>query len=50
MKQTRNPKDDSPWYARGDGWSLVQEQWEPAKNVYFETILTQSNGYFGALS
>ncbi len=36
-----------PWYAAGDPWELVQNGWEPEKNIYFETILTQSNGYFG---
>lgn len=47
MKRTYTQKDHNPWYARGDGWTLAQDQWEPAKNLYFETILTQSNGYFG---
>jgi alpha,alpha-trehalose phosphorylase len=36
-----------PWYAAGDAWELVQNGWEPEKNIYFETILTQSNGYLG---
>lgn len=38
---------ESPWYVAGDPWELVQHGWEPEKNIYFETILTQSNGYLG---
>jgi trehalose/maltose hydrolase-like predicted phosphorylase len=36
-----------PWYAVGDPWVLTQTQWEPEKNIYYETIFTQSNGYMG---
>ena len=36
-----------PWYAQGDGWLLTQEGWDPSRSIYFETIFTQSNGYFG---
>ena len=36
-----------PWYAAGDPWVLTQNEWDPAKNTYFETIFTQSNGYMG---
>ena len=38
---------DSPWYATGGPWELVQDGWDAEKNIYFETIFTQSNGYFG---
>ena len=43
--KTAAPK--SPWYAVGDPWTLIQNGWEPDQNIYFETIFTQSNGYFG---
>lgn len=35
------------WYAQGDAWKLTQTAWAPEKNIYFETIFTQSNGYLG---
>src|SRR5437870_2441590 len=35
------------WYATGDPWLLTQAEWAPERNVYFETIFTQSNGYMG---
>src|SRR6266404_7749925 len=38
---------DQPWYAMGDPWVLTQSEWSPAKNVYYETIFTQANGYMG---
>jgi alpha,alpha-trehalose phosphorylase len=38
---------DTPWYATGDAWTLIQDGWEADRNLYFETIFTQSNGYFG---
>ena len=44
MKSTISPQ---PWYAIGDGWTLTQTEWAPEKNIYFETIFTQSNGYMG---
>jgi alpha,alpha-trehalose phosphorylase len=44
MKQAPS---ESPWYAAGDPWELIQNGWEPEKNIYFETIFTQSNGYLG---
>ena len=47
MKSPPSPKDKFPWYAKGDGWTLTQESWDPTRNIYFETIFTQSNGYFG---
>jgi len=47
MKLYPSSKGKSPWYAQGDGWTLTQENWDPSKNIYFETIFTQSNGYFG---
>jgi alpha,alpha-trehalose phosphorylase len=43
-----NPKmSNQPWYATGDPWLLTQSEWSAEKNVYFETIFTQSNGYMG---
>ncbi|MEZ6190407.1 MAG: hypothetical protein R3C45_03855 [Phycisphaerales bacterium] len=38
---------NEPWYAAGDPWVLTQNAWDPDKNIYFETIFTQSNGYMG---
>ncbi len=45
MKKNNQP--EQPWYTDGDGWSLEQKEWDSAKNIYFETIFTQANGYFG---
>ena len=44
-----NNKDnkDSKWYAEGDLWILSQDSYEPEKNMYFETIMSQANGYMG---
>ncbi|MDF7824127.1 glycosyl hydrolase family 65 protein [Pontiellaceae bacterium B12227] len=39
--------NDDVWYASGDAWELTVDQWEPEKNVYFETIFSQANGYMG---
>lgn len=36
-----------PWYAEGDPWTLTQTEWDPERNIYFETIFSQSNGYLG---
>lgn len=38
---------NEPWYAAGDPWVLTQSEWDPARNIYYETIFTQSNGYMG---
>lgn len=38
---------DMPWYVNGDAWVLTQNEWQPDRNLYFETIFTQSNGYMG---
>jgi len=38
---------DQPWYAKGDQWVLTPSEWVPAKNIYYETIFTQANGYMG---
>jgi len=38
---------DQPWYAKGDQWVLTQSEWAAAKNIYYETIFTQANGYMG---
>ncbi|KPK65651.1 MAG: hypothetical protein AMK73_02355 [Planctomycetes bacterium SM23_32] len=38
---------DEHWYAAGDPWVLSQTEWTPERNIYFETIFTQSNGYIG---
>ena len=38
---------NQPWYAVGDPWFLTQSEWAADRNVYFETIFTQSNGYMG---
>lgn len=35
------------WYMDGDAWTLVQQQDQPDRNVYFETVLTQANGLLG---
>ena len=43
----KSPLPESPWYAVGDPWQLVQDGWDAEKNIYFETIFTQSNGYVG---
>lgn len=42
-----NENPNQPWYASGDPWVLTQTEWTPAKNIYYETIFTQSNGYMG---
>ncbi len=43
-----SPKiSNQPWYAIGDPWLLTQSEWSAEKNIYFETIFTQSNGYMG---
>jgi len=34
------------WY-EDDPWILTQDKFDPAYNVYYETILSQSNGYMG---
>jgi len=49
QKPTANqpPLLNPPWYAAGDPWMLSQTGWEPEKNIYYETIFTQSNGYLG---
>ncbi|NBQ64661.1 MAG: hypothetical protein EBT95_03820, partial [Verrucomicrobia bacterium] len=47
MKSRTPSKIPSPWYAEGDGWTLTQHGWDCHRNLYFETIFTQSNGYFG---
>lgn len=51
MKKTASKKKPAasarPWYAEGDPWTLTQDAWDPSKNIYFETIFTQSNGYLG---
>src|ERR1017187_1666819 len=39
--------NNAPWYATGDPWFLTQSEWTADKNIYFETIFTQSNGYMG---
>jgi trehalose/maltose hydrolase-like predicted phosphorylase len=36
-----------PWYAEGNPWVLFNNEWQPERSVYFETIFTQSNGYMG---
>jgi trehalose/maltose hydrolase-like predicted phosphorylase len=42
------PASVTPWYTEGkDPWILEQNQWDPDRNIYFETIMTQSNGYMG---
>ena len=38
---------DQLWYAAGDPWVLTQSEWAPSKNIYYETIFTQANGYLG---
>ncbi len=35
------------WYMDGDEWSLLQTEDQPERTVYFETILSQSNGLLG---
>ncbi|MEI8340521.1 MAG: glycosyl hydrolase family 65 protein [Verrucomicrobiota bacterium] len=42
-----NKVTNEPWYSAGDPWVLTQSEWSPEKNIYFETIFTQSNGYMG---
>jgi len=34
------------WYVQSDPWKLCQEKYQPEKNIYFETIFSQGNGYF----
>lgn len=43
----KSKKSNQPWYATGDPWFLTQSEWAAEKNIYFETIFTQSNGYMG---
>jgi alpha,alpha-trehalose phosphorylase len=43
----KTKRSDQPWYAVGDPWVLTQSEWSPAKNIYYETIFTQANGYMG---
>ncbi|MGD0058315.1 MAG: glycosyl hydrolase family 65 protein [Verrucomicrobiia bacterium] len=43
----KSKKSNQPWYATGDPWYLTESEWAPEKNIYFETIFTQSNGYMG---
>ena len=43
----KSKMSNQPWYATGDPWYLTQSEWAPEKNIYFETIFTQSNGYMG---
>ena len=43
----KSPLPESPWYVEGDPWELTQNGWNAEKNIYFETIFTQSNGYLG---
>jgi alpha,alpha-trehalose phosphorylase len=43
----KSRQSNQPWYATGDPWFLTQSEWAPEKNIYFETIFTQSNGYMG---
>ena len=40
-------QNDHPWYVNGDPWVLTQNEWQPERTLYFETIFTQSNGYMG---
>ena len=40
-------KSNQPWYAAGDPWFLTQSEWTTEKNLYYEAIFTQSNGYMG---
>ena len=28
-------------------WEIIESPWQPAHNIYFETIFNQGNGYFG---
>ena len=37
----------SPWYMHGDPWQLTQTAPDPDRNIYFETIFCQANGYMG---
>jgi trehalose/maltose hydrolase-like predicted phosphorylase len=43
----KSKRSNQPWYATGDPWFLTQSEWAGEKNIYFETIFTQSNGYMG---
>lgn len=43
----KSRKSSRPWYATGDPWFLTQSEWAADRNIYFETIFTQSNGYMG---
>lgn len=38
---------EDPWYMNSDPWSLVQTSPDPDRNIYFETVLSQANGYMG---
>jgi trehalose/maltose hydrolase-like predicted phosphorylase len=46
-KPMKSKQSNQPWYATGDPWFLTQSEWAGEKNIYFETIFTQSNGYMG---
>ena len=35
------------WYVGEDPWVISQNKYEPEKNIYFETIMSQANGYMG---
>ncbi|MFW5893667.1 MAG: hypothetical protein ACOCUY_00835 [Verrucomicrobiota bacterium] len=35
------------WYMQGDPWELVQQAEDSKRNIYYETILCQANGYLG---
>ncbi len=43
----KSAKNNQPWYTQGDPWVLTQDGWNPDRNIYYETIFTQSNGYMG---
>jgi alpha,alpha-trehalose phosphorylase len=43
----KSKKSNQPWYAAGDPWFLTQSEWTTEKNLYYEAIFTQSNGYMG---
>ena len=39
--------EQQPWYVGDDPWRLTQHGFDPARNIYFETIFAQANGYMG---
>lgn len=43
----KGQKTNATWYAEGDPWVLMHNEWDPEKSVYFETVFSQSNGYMG---